>query len=635
MDNIVYEQSVSDDLPSNEFVSKQWVYVNDSNQGSYNGQVIIDTTALSNQGGYQGLSEAFLCFPLVITLSCSTAANLEANTTAANYSWAFKNGFWQILNSMSVQWNNGTVIQESQFLNVFTSFKAMTSWSWEDIVNDGASCGFYPDNAQSWSWNIDNATNVTLTTNQNTIYANGVGICNNRNFPYFNSTCPVSSTNINNAIEGDAQTTIFNASNGLVGQNLTGIIGSGIPAQNGGFGNPSSYNPGMLERQNYCNYDPGDTSTTAFGLNQGTLNGSNACATNYRSYLFNNGTAGYVQWSVIAKLRLKDLSDFFAKMCLVKGGACRIMMNTNQAITNFTIVQGATNASGAYTGYPLMYCTGTTTGSNGLTFPLQVASCAIGQGSSALKSGSYSLSVSVYQNNFSAQSSLVGLQKNPTLNCVRLYCPIYKMNPMREAEYLKVNDGKKTIIYNDIIQYQYTGIGASGNFSYLASNGVPNLVGVLVCPLVSSASNGVYNNGGTVTTNVSSLLSPFSTTGATPDPIELTNFNVQVSGYNLFMENENYDFQAFIEQLRQSNQINGNATTGFTSGLINENSFSRGMRWYYADASRIIPSESGVSRSVQILGQNLSNVSIDLLVFIIFKKQIIINLNNGATISQS
>jgi len=68
MDNIVYEQSVSDDLPSNEFVSKQWVYVNDSNQGSYNGQVIIDTTALSNQGGYQGLSEAFLCFPLVITL---------------------------------------------------------------------------------------------------------------------------------------------------------------------------------------------------------------------------------------------------------------------------------------------------------------------------------------------------------------------------------------------------------------------------------------------------------------------------------------------------------------------------------------------------------------------------------------
>jgi hypothetical protein len=101
------------------------------------------------------------------------------------------------------------------------------------------------------------------------------------------------------------------------------------------------------------------------------------------------------------------------------------------------------------------------------------------------------------------------------------------------------------------------------------------------------------------------------------------------------MENSNYDFQSFLEQLRQSNQINGNATTGFTSGLINENSFSRGMRWYYADASRIIPSESGVSRSVQILGQNLSSVSIDLLVFIIFKKQIIINLNNGATISQS
>jgi hypothetical protein len=81
-----------------------------------------------------------------------------------------------------------------------------------------------------------------------------------------------------------------------------------------------------------------------------------------------------------------------------------------------------------------------------------------------------------------------------------------------------------------------------------------------------------------------------------------------------------------------SNQLNGNLTTGLTSGLISEKMFSGGYRWYYGNCARILPSEEGVSRSVQIIGQNKSAVDCDLMVFVEFKKSMTIDISTGARI---
>jgi hypothetical protein len=81
-----------------------------------------------------------------------------------------------------------------------------------------------------------------------------------------------------------------------------------------------------------------------------------------------------------------------------------------------------------------------------------------------------------------------------------------------------------------------------------------------------------------------------------------------------------------------SNQLNGNLTTGLTSGLISEDDFSRGMRYYYGDCSRALPSEENVSRSVQVVGQNASKVAINLMVFIEFMKELTIDVATGARI---
>jgi hypothetical protein len=614
MDNIVYEQSVSNDVPPSNFVNKKWVYVNDLNQGSYQSQVILDTTALSNQGGWVNYSEGYIAMPLIVTLTSTIAASLPTTANIADYSWGFKNGFWQIINSMSVQYNNSTVVSETPFLNVFKSFEAMTKWSLDDLFNDGPTCCFYPDNPSSWSY-------AAASSNTTPISGNGIGLCNNRNAPLLVATAGVASAAI------DA-TTPFYISNGLVGNTTSAgatTTTNTISGQNPAFGNPTSHNDGFLQRQFYVSYDPSDNGIA--GLNQGAINNANSCSQNFRNYKLTQTSAGIVQWSIVAKLRLKDLADFFAKMPLVKGGTVRIMINTNQAITTFAVTKGTANPDGSPLTYPTLTCTGTTV-NGGLTCPIMVASANPNQGCSALPADTYNLSVAIYQNNFTAQqSSTYVTQKSQNLTCCRLYAPIYTMDPSDEKAYLALNNGIKSFTYNDIYQFQYTSIGAGQSFNFLVTNGIPHLRQILCIPLINSQSNGA--------SAVSTLLSPFCGTGGCPDPIQLTNFNIKISGGNLFMDNEYYDYEAFLQQLRTSYQVNGNATTGVTSGLINESMFSRGMRYYFGDASRIAAGEDALSRSVSVLGQNSSLLTMDLLVFIVYAKELSINLSNGETVKQA
>jgi hypothetical protein len=167
------------------------------------------------------------------------------------------------------------------------------------------------------------------------------------------------------------------------------------------------------------------------------------------------------------------------------------------------------------------------------------------------------------------------------------------------------------------------------------TNGLQNIQSVLVVPLIASASNGassVSNASVTPANALPTLLSGTSTTGGTPDPIMLANFNILVSGVNLFLNNQLYDYEQFRQELMSSNQLNGNLTSGLTSGLISEDMFSKGYRWYYGNCARILPSEEGVSRSIQIIGQNKSAVACDLMVFVEFKKSMTIDISTGARI---
>lgn len=629
-DNLVFEESLNNEIDQSEFIQKRWIYVNDNNSQNYTSQIVIDSTPLSNAGGWINWSEGYIVMPLVVQLTANVAGNLPEDTTRGDYSWAFKNGFWNIINSMTVEFNNQNIIQQTPFLNVFRSFKAHTSWSQDDLLNEGMSSGYYPDNAGSWGFS--NKYNVEDPAKSNGI---NCGISNNKSLSFYNT--------ITNLTTGASQTV-----GGRAGLPISGF--SGIPAYSSsiaganaiitydGAGNPSplaensySCNEGMRKRQEWTGYDPVSSN------GQGLLNSADKCSVVYRSHKLKS-TEGSVSWSVFAKLRLKDLADFFEKTPLLKGSTIRFYINTNQTAIKFTVANGTVAVdTGAIVVYPTIKADEVNT-IGGLSNPLMLSSVAFGQGGCALPTGTYNLSVSIFKNNFSSQISVyTGAQS--ALNSCRLYAPVYTMNPLAESKYLSLAPTKR-IRYKDVFQYQFNN-QQMGSFNFLVSNGISNIVSVLVVPFISKATTIKDTTGAIVQLPFSSQQNPFSTSPATPDPIMITNFNILISGVNLFMNNELYDFEAFRQQLLQSNQLNGSLTTGLASGLISEDMFSRGYRYYYGDCSRVLPSEEGVSRSVQIVGQTASAypeisgvnngvLSVDFMVFVEFMREIVIDVSTGA-----
>jgi hypothetical protein len=630
MDNLVFEESVNTEIDQSEFISKKWVYVNDNNNGNYTSQIVLDSTPLSNAGGYINWEEGYMVMPLVVQLTSATAGSLPIGTKTADYAWGFKSGFWNLLNSMTIEFNNQNIVQQTPFLNVFRSFKAQTSFSQDDLLNEGSTLGFHMDTDTSWVYNnvVPNTASAPTLPNANPLASCGVGLSNNRNAEQKIAYSFLAGAGI---VAGLTTASPFLITSPVAGVPTGGVYG-GAP-QPSQFSYQYGFNHGLYSRQKDIQYDPVATTSaqTPVNSNQGAINSTATCAQVYRSYKRAQTQDGSIIWDVFAKLRLKDLSEYFSKTPLLKGSTMRFYINTNQSIVSFTTTQTTYGGGGlpTATGAPVLNILSTSV-LGGLTQPLMVASNAPAQGCSPLANDTYTLSVSIFKNNNSAQSAYVAGQS--PLPSVRLYAPVYKFNPLAEQRYLSLAPTKK-IEYNDIFQYQFNDI-QKGQFNFLVTNGISNIQSVLVVPFLANSANGTpsANDGTAPRSSYSTLLSPTSTSGATPDPITLTNFNILVSGVNLFLNNEMYDFEQFNNELKSSNQLNGSLTTGLASGLISESMFSNLYRYYYGNCARILPSEAGVSRSIQLVGSNASEVPCNLMVFVEFKRSMTIDISTGARI---
>lgn len=689
-DHLIYEDAVSTELyTTSEFTQKQYLYVNDNNNGSYSSQIVLDTTSLSNSGNYIGWSEAFILMPLLIQFQSVGGNALNAG---AVYDWTvgMKNGYWQMIHSMTVEFNNRNIVQQVPFLNVFCSFKAMTTWSQEDLQNWGSVCGFYPDTADSWLYN--NIANATPTVNL--LNTSGTGICNNRNCAY------VSMNDFAVAFGTAADT--GGAAGGIIPSSYNLTTKCTVP-------NASlrqTYNVGLQTRQSWINYNPSfavsadgqlapalvpiqaSVADAATGLgfvgaftrqtvsnNQQLINNTASYNTLFQASILGQGTANRTI-QIPAILRLKDLCNFFEKVPLLKGSTMRIYLNTNQCQFQAQYIgaqlfatvadNGALHASsinqlnyGAISMASAPQMLG-----GGATNPLMLASNDLGQGgytvtpmnianSSTVGGGAannitptvslLNIGVSIARTQFSSLASASA----PISQC-RLYAPAYTMNPLAETRLLELSPTKK-ILYDDIFQFYFPNQSKDANINILVSNGIPNIKQVIVVPFLSSS--GVSTNGaevlnpynvsvatvatptGATPVLTSTLLSPFSTAGATPDPIQLGNFQILISGNVLFQQQLQYSFEDFYEQMVSINQLNGGATTGLASGLIGLKEWSYLYRYYVGNASRILPSEEGMARSVQLQCINQSQVAIDLMVFVVYEKAITVNMSTGQEIA--
>jgi len=607
MDNLVFEEAVNAEISTSEFINKKWLYVNDSNAQNYTSQVVIDSTPLANSGGWINWQEGYIVMPLVVEMKSNLVGSIPVSNTGLTnvaHSWGVKAGFWNMINSMTLEFNNQNCVQQTPFLNVFRSFKAHTSFSQDDLLNEGTTIGYFPDSAGSWSY-----APATALPAANSLVANGYGLCNNKQAPIMTAFSNVAGASINTSTPLRLSSS-FSATNGMV----SGTQPAGQPNPSGLIGNDYSHNEGYAKRSFWYGLTP----ATTIDLNQEAINDATTCATTYRSCMLPQVSAGNCGWAIYAKLRLKDLSDFFVKCPLLKGSTIRFYINTNQTTISFAKTNATYDANGVSTASASLTVNSVSV-LGGLTNPLMISSAEFGQGCACLPADTYQLSVNIYR-------TADGLYSTGLQSC-RLYAPVYKMNPLAEQRYLQLAPTKR-IEYNDIFQYQFSNLAGNGtSFNILVSNGISNIQSVLVVPFLNSSVSPV-----STTLTLDSVLSPFSTSGATPDPITLSNFNIQISGVNLFINNQYYDYEQFNQELKSSNQLNGSLTTGLASGLISEDMFSRGYKYYYGNASRILPSEEGVSRSVQIIGQNVSKVACNLMVFVEFKRHMVIDIATGARI---
>jgi hypothetical protein len=604
-DSVILEQSLSDESSTApDFVEKQILYVNDSNNSNYSSQIVIDTTSLSNSGSWLAWSESFLVIPVVLQMQSAGIPAADTATRSLDYAMAMKSGYWNLIHSMSVEFNNSSVVQQTPFLNVFSSFKALTSWSSEDVANHGKITGFCPDSCDAWLFN--DAANESVNYSS----SSGTGLCHNRTSKSITT------------VKGGVATITSLPQVQTVSSSSAGSV-------------DCLENAGLLQRMKWLNFNAqAQLSSATYGTdNKMSLLGSTPVGLQeiFKSYV--QASAGSRALVFPAVVRMKDICDFFDKMPLLKGSTMRLYINTNQCYSQLRALnaqQDATTGAISAGGNLSMRSPPVILG-GGATCPFMVASAGIGQGlqgavppAVAQTAVFIDMSLSVVKTQFSQMTSV-----SAPITSVRLYCPAYTFAPEAEARYLAEQPTKK-IVYEDIFQYRIPDVAGGGNFNVLVSNGLPNLKSLVVLGTLPSGSNGVSGVGDYVGVPTSSLLSPFCATGGAPDPVPLTQFQVQLSGKNIFNQNRQYDFESFIEQIGQSHQLNGNQTTGLTSGLIGAHEFEQLYRYYYVDCSRGLSSEQGVSRSIQIQGKSLSSKTTDLMVFAAYTRSVTLDLRSGS-----
>jgi hypothetical protein len=697
-DKLVFDLAQEVEGSPSVFIRKDWLNILDNqNQNYNNNQSIVDTSQLSNSNKYMSYRESYFLIPMTLTLQQTDVNDgFVPSTSTADYAVGLKNWFGQIIHSFTLDYNGTTIVQQTPYVNMWNSFKLMTSLSYSDITTQGATIGFFPDDSQTWTWTPTPAVaGGIFTLDSRAVF--GQGICNN--------------TDVISAVGAKNISSQFNQFTSGAG------------------------NIGYLKRNSWINYD-------ACGLGLDTVLAFNAdtyptayselltaaeCSLLWKSHIFNKVNSdvaikGTLQIGVTATVYLKHIHSFFNMCPLLKGVFMKMTMNLNNTSTSFSCGWNAagdtpfiactsvanplggvnpsmvssiapidirnlrissTSASLVGTGVGGLVITGTAAGGvagdrglavSGSTYNTASAptatSGALLAGQTATLSGVLTSASSIlsyksgattllppaginevrkYRYNVSVGSRCLDSQitsagENPMSKSIYLYIPSYTFNPVFEQAYL--SSPVKQIKYTDIYQYQVLSVGAGAQFNNLLTNGIANVKSVLILPFYSSAglaTTGSYNTevtGVSLSPNsgflsgVPVFQSPFDPVGTGPtSPLCLIkNFNIQVSGQNAIYNMEKYPFEQFNNQLYGQNAVNGGLTDGITSGLIDRQAFDMEYSYYYVNVERMLPVEMSVPKSIQILGTNSSTRAIDLYCFVEYGVEISIDALTGARV---
>jgi hypothetical protein len=545
-DSVIYDKIFSPPEEDMPFVNKEVLYVNDINNSSYNGQIQIETSSLSNSGNWLDYANGHLVIPFVVQMSSN--ANQSGAGVINSFSAIIKSGFHQLIDSIQVDYNGTTVVQQQPFSNFYNHFRIMTTMSADDLKKHGDLIGFYPDSSDSFRFEAAGGGSPS-----------GLGLSNN---------------------------TLFNT----------------LETSPEAFGDwTTNGNLGAWERgKTVAPFD--EKGDSARGVTVQALTNLQQSLASFYTYTAPTDATRLYRWVYCAVIRLKDLTDFFGKMPILKGGLLRVILNYNTA--SFTITHGAGPALSVTTYQQ----------KTGRINPLMMSSGLATQPNGSVVNGTLTFNMGVVE--------VDGYR--PYAFGTRLYVPSYNLDPAYESRIISTMSIRE-VAYTDFYNFNVVNVGAGSPFNQILTNSLPNIKYVVVIPTPT------VNNAGAGLTTGKEYQSPFSSSPATTCPdASITNFNVLVGGQNIFQQNFNYDFEAFKNELQSVNAVNGGVVDGLTSGLISYKDWSRAYRYYVADVARRLPHEKDNLMSIQIVGTNNTSIAMDYICFVVFEKKISIKLIDGS-----
>lgn len=595
-DKLVYDLAQEVEGSPNVFIRKDWLNILDNqNQNYQNNQSIIDTSQLANSNKYMAYREAYLAVPLLLSMRTPNAITSGGISTYAinDYAIGLKNWFGSIIHSFTLDYNGTTIVQQTPFVNMWNSFKLLTTLSYNDVLTQGCQIGFYPDTSDSWNYSLLGNYNLN---NQNGIFS-----------------CSSSSLIVNQYRQGEQ----------LTGSTLDGII----PYVGG--------NIGLTYRTKWINFN-----TTAGNIGGGATYGQIGVLQSnmsqiWKSNISNKASAtltsnGILQVSVMAVIYLKHVHSFFNMCPLLKGVFMKLTLNLNNSQCSIT-----SSATPLINGYTSNVYLG---GVQPLMIPDEFSGSSFIRNTSCPGNSTFYYDLMVgsktYNQNIlsSTNAPTSPASEGNVSKSIYLYIPAYTFNPTFEQAYL--SNSVKQIKYTDIYQYQVKDIVAGSQFNNLITNGIANIKSVLLIPFFSRKCSVIAGGLPTQGDTYSEWQSPFDPAGCgcTAPMVSLGNFNIQISGQNAIYNMQRYTFEEWNNQLYGQNAVNGGLTDGLTSGLIGFDDFQQSYSYYYVNVERMLPVEQSVPKSVQILGTNYSTMNIDLWVFVEYGIEVRIDVLTGARV---
>jgi hypothetical protein len=154
------------------FDKREWLYINDTVTQYDQGTSIIETTSLSNNSKFLDYNSAYLSVPLLITLTSNVATNTGISTDMPYMqSVSFKQSFLSMINSITVDLNGQSMIQQNQLIDIYNHFRLLTSESWSS-QNRWSTIGFYPDVSDVGGYDTANSIYAPANTTSNNLTSN-------------------------------------------------------------------------------------------------------------------------------------------------------------------------------------------------------------------------------------------------------------------------------------------------------------------------------------------------------------------------------------------------------------------------------------------------------------------------------